>query len=244
MIHVLTTYFDTELEPRNWKKGLYRVPQSIQTKIRRYIRWQDQVAVLYGKLLLQKGLSFFGRQEVSLAELMEGAYGRPQLPGTALDFNISHSGGCVVCALATSGRIGIDVERIRPLRWNEFKSCFTPDEQVALSSATDHTTLFFDLWTRKESVLKADGRGLSVPMDLVAVSEAKTTLSGQTYCLTELDMVPGYRCSLATTFPVDGICLTIVHSEELISLQSMGNNSVPGRGSETIHRFQKSEESS
>ena len=47
----------------------------------------------------------------------EGARGRPEidLPQTSLSFNLAHSGGIVVCALARDAEVGIDIEdRRRP----------------------------------------------------------------------------------------------------------------------------------
>ncbi|UOF91131.1 4'-phosphopantetheinyl transferase superfamily protein [Fodinisporobacter ferrooxydans] len=62
--------------------------------------------------------------------------------------------------------IGIDVERIRPIDLNIARRFFSPVEQRDLSMQPDDAKLeyFFDLWTLKESYVKAKGNGLSIPL--------------------------------------------------------------------------------
>src|SRR5262245_52489534 len=48
-------------------------------------------------------------------ELRAGTHGKPFVPGAPLGFNLSHSRGLGLCAIAP-GDVGVDVEAIRPLR--------------------------------------------------------------------------------------------------------------------------------
>ena len=54
------------------------------------------------------------------------------------------------------------------------RSHFSPQENAALHSTaeSDRQIAFFRCWTRKEAFLKADGQGLSKPLDSFAVSLA------------------------------------------------------------------------
>jgi 4'-phosphopantetheinyl transferase len=81
---------------------------------------------------------------------------------------LSHTGGFAVCAVSHAGRVGVDVESIRrrvPLRILE--SCFAPAERRALGATAepDRAGSFFELWTLKEALLKATGRGLTYPLN-------------------------------------------------------------------------------
>jgi 4'-phosphopantetheinyl transferase len=67
------------------------------------------------------------------------------------------------------GEIGVDVERIdRKVEHLDLaKRFFAPDESAVLAKAPTHHVpeLFFELWTLKESYIKARGMGLSIPLD-------------------------------------------------------------------------------
>lgn len=79
-----------------------------------------------------------------------------------IHFNISHSGDWVVCAFAEAP-VGIDVEKIRKVNFGIAKRFFSEEEVKDLFSMPEHdqTDHFFDLWTIKESYLKAIGTGLT-----------------------------------------------------------------------------------
>ncbi len=103
--------------------------------------------------------------------------GKPELDArknpAALFFNISHSCDQIVFAFSRSHRVGVDVERIRPLP--EFRAIlhghFHPEEAAAIQRlpASEQRQAFFQLWTGKEAFVKGTGEGLSRPLDSFAV---------------------------------------------------------------------------
>lgn len=105
--------------------------------------------------------------------LERNSWGKPQLPPgispLPLHFNLSHSGALVVLALCLRGEVGVDVEervaRSDPGRL--VKRFFAPGEQAWYFSPEvtglddpHRLNLYYDLWSRKEAVVKALGRGL------------------------------------------------------------------------------------
>jgi 4'-phosphopantetheinyl transferase len=108
-------------------------------------------------------VSEFGKPSVSAPRAFAG-----------LSFNASHSGTVAVIAVARAGRIGIDVERLRPLVDAESIATrfFSAGEAAALAALhpRDRVKGFFNAWTRKEAVVKALGGGLSIPLDSFEVS--------------------------------------------------------------------------
>ena len=122
--------------------------------------------------------------------------GKPYLPGDEVAFNLSHSGPHLVIALAPLGRVGVDVECIRPLPELTplVERHFTRAEADMIFSAPrsapsgsgcpgsdfpadppeDDGTLraFFRTWVRKEALLKAVGLGISAPLDRFQVAVA------------------------------------------------------------------------
>lgn len=96
-----------------------------------------------------------------------GAHGKPFLPGGP-SFSLSHSGERMLIAVATRGRVGADVERIRPVRRLDALAArwLAPSEQAWLAAVreSEREAAFFDVWTRKEAFAKALGRGLATPL--------------------------------------------------------------------------------
>ncbi|KCZ54484.1 4'-phosphopantetheinyl transferase family protein [Hyphomonas chukchiensis] len=89
--------------------------------------------------------------------------------------SISRSGGWTLLALGDGRAIGADVEVMRPLDWRAMLGmvCSEPETAAftALAENKPEQTLraFFTLWTIKEAVLKATGRGLRGGAKTVAV---------------------------------------------------------------------------
>jgi 4'-phosphopantetheinyl transferase len=107
--------------------------------------------------------------------LVIGEHGRPRLaqPQAGLDFNWSHSGELAVLAVARGIAPGIDVEcaRQRPRAMELARRFFHAEETAALLALpqADRSAAFFELWTAKEAVLKATGRGISFGLDRLRV---------------------------------------------------------------------------
>ncbi len=88
----------------------------------------------------------------------KGPHGKPRLAGdwAWLRFNLSHSGQLALVAVARDVEVGVDVERIRPLR--EMHSIAR--RWLGLDDIADESE-FFRAWTWHEAVVKALGVGLS-----------------------------------------------------------------------------------
>ncbi len=78
-------------------------------------------------------------------------------------FNLSHCKGLAACLLSPY-ECGVDTERKRPVRERVAARVFSPEEQAALQTAPDPDLFFTQLWTLKESYVKAVGVGISYPM--------------------------------------------------------------------------------
>ena len=130
-------------------------------------------------------------------------YGKPfALAGgiqAPVRFNISHSGSHGLIALAPEGRIGVDVEeRVTRLGIDgTIESMFTSNERAELASAEGEQKihLFFRLWTMKEALVKALGRGLY--LDLSGFEIPVAVRGGVERCSTfHFPQVPAVRWQL------------------------------------------------
>ena len=100
--------------------------------------------------------------------LEASAHGRPELAGGEhgrLAFNWSHSHDQALIALAQGITPGIDLEWLRPhpKALVIARRYFSPDEAARLAAlpTPQRERAFLELWTAKEAVLKALGRGLA-----------------------------------------------------------------------------------
>ena len=103
-------------------------------------------------------------------------YGRPSLDDRKLEFNLSHSGNFALIAVGQEHKVGVDVERIRSdLEQDSIARRFFSANEVAELMALppdQRDFAFFNCWTRKEAYIKAQGSGLTFPLDSFDVSLA------------------------------------------------------------------------
>jgi 4'-phosphopantetheinyl transferase len=179
---------------------LAMMPSGIRASIPRYNRWQDRQATLFGKLLLLRVLRMkfhdTGMQKFQSLEITR--YGKPFIPGGP-EFSISHSGEMVVLAVIQSGAVGIDIEKIRTVNIEDY-SRYLPEvanlhEKYDIDRVND---IFFDCWTKKESVLKGYGQGLLAPLEQVAIKEGTAFFCETTWFIKKLLIDSGYCCHVAT----------------------------------------------
>ncbi len=95
--------------------------------------------------------------------------GRPV--GTS--FNVSHSGQHGLVAVAPNGGLGVDIEERSPRRHLQglIEAVFSPAEQAGFErlGESEKLLLFFRLWTLKEALVKAHGKGLSMDVSQLEI---------------------------------------------------------------------------
>lgn len=177
---------------------------------------RDQDRYIVGRGLLRIIISGYLKIEPGRLRFRYNSYGKPSLANefnaTSSKFNLSHSHGLAVFAVACGREIGIDLEMIREdfATMEIAEQCFSAREVAALRTLPPElrTQAFFTCWTRKEAYIKARGEGLSFPLDCFDVS----LLPGEPACLLhvagaaeealrwsfrEFDLGKGYVGSLA-----------------------------------------------
>ena len=100
-----------------------------------------------------------------------GVSGKPRLAAglAPLEFNLSHSEGLAVVAVARERAVGVDVEHLRdvPEALGIADAYFSPPEREELHSLrpSERREAFLRCWTRKEALTKASGEGLGTRID-------------------------------------------------------------------------------
>lgn len=204
-IHIFYLTHTEKIPEPLFEQFLLQLPEHFRQDIRAYKHWESAQASLLGKMLLQYGLQQLSL-EYTLSDIRITEKERPFLPGT-IDFNISHSGKYVVCAIGELSHIGIDIERHRTLKMNIADRYFTKEECHVIDSATDPQATFFDFWAVKESAIKCDGRGVEVLSRTYVDKVLQNGLqaAGCVYCdekvlhFQQITTEEGYSCSVCST---------------------------------------------
>jgi 4'-phosphopantetheinyl transferase len=158
-------------------------------------------------------------------------YGKPSLSGACGDddirFNLSHSHGLALYAVARGREVGVDLEYCRRrVAFREIaERFFSPREVETFRRLPEHLRreAFFNCWTRKEAFIKAVGEGLSFPLDALDVSLTPgepaallgvrdTGRQAAHWALRELQPAPGYVGAVAAEGPSWQLRCWLAHS--------------------------------
>lgn len=125
---------------------------------------------LTGRLLMKVTLADRLNLAPSQIRLTYNAYGKPQFPN--IHFNLSHSAEWITMVVSRHHRVGIDIEHSTNDCLDIMSKVFTLEEKRFVNmqvSKVDRIVAFFLIWTRKEAVMKAIGKGFSIDPKTVSV---------------------------------------------------------------------------
>jgi len=128
---------------------------------------------VYVRAVLRFLLGHYLGSDAAAIDIDYGAHGKPRLAGahaaSGLRFNVSHSGDQALFAFARGRSVGVDVERHSRRAAMEAiaRRYFAPAEAARIAACDGERRLraFYACWARKEAVIKACGRGLSMALD-------------------------------------------------------------------------------
>ncbi|WP_438348551.1 4'-phosphopantetheinyl transferase family protein [Paenibacillus sp. FA6] len=154
------------IDPLQMQTLMATLPMEKQDRIHRFIHRDDAVRTLTADILSRLRICNKLNIKNSDIQFIHNKNGKPLLHGNdGLHFNNSHSGQWVLCALSDSP-VGIDVELISDIDFDIAEHCFSEQEchDLYAHREDNRQDYFFDLWTLKESYIKAVGIGLSLPL--------------------------------------------------------------------------------
>lgn len=136
------------------------------------------------------------------------SYNKPSSEG--IEFNISHSDGLLAIVLHPSSVLGIDIQKEKkiPNLDRISKNVFNQEELVLLDEEPDDykkLQVFFNLWTRKEALMKALGIGFSRnPRQYSVLSTSfKKGDCSEVFKFHSFDVLPSYQGCVVTQDFID-----------------------------------------
>ena len=181
--HKLSTPFSI----KKWAFYYPQMPEDIQERIRRYRKEENKYQLMIGRLLLKEGMQQLGFKDFKLADLYYNEFNCP-LWRENINFNIAHSANVIACAFSTTRKIGLDVEEIRRITLSDFAYILNEADKENIQKSTNKLTAFFKIWTIKEAVTKAIGKGLSIDVQQIYIHEKYAVFEGQKWYYQTLDL--------------------------------------------------------
>ena len=144
-----------------------RISNERQQRIFKMRKREARLASLGAEVCLSCALNLPLPLNLNVAE-----NGKPYLEN-GREFNISHSGDYVVCAVDEKP-LGIDIERISRMRKAVFERIASPLEKATAEklSDSDKNEYYCSVWTKKESLLKLTGEGIRKELSGVCTESA------------------------------------------------------------------------
>ena len=139
------------------------LPLDEQARAKRFVTQESRDRFITMRQTLRSLLSQKLGRDMTNVSFHYNDHGKPYLPSCHWQFNLSHAESFGIIALTRDGAIGVDLEAIHPLPElrDLARRYFSVTEQTLLADlrGSEETRRFYQIWTRKEALVK--GLGLS-----------------------------------------------------------------------------------
>jgi 4'-phosphopantetheinyl transferase len=186
------------------------LPDHEKARANRFKKKSDYNSYISVHALLRIELSKLMNIEPRSIGIKESLTGKPFATDKDFPFSISRSFNSFAFVIGRGDQyLGVDIEQVKPEI--DFKSIFrtyySPDEQLYIlqyNKIPDQKKAFYELWTRKEALLKATGIGINTELSKVQVLEGDN----------HIDI--GEEQAFANTFTIS----TVLKNKLMISIAS------------------------
>jgi len=159
-------------------------------------------------------LALYTGKDPDRIQLGSTSAGKPILPGSPIEFNVSHSRDMFVCGISVKSKIGLDIQEVYSISSldkivNNYLSPAEYQYLENLPSSDMRQDHFFAIWTAKEAYLKAVGDGIKENFNQVSIipdsadhrtyrlSLPETTSEEGNWTIRSIDLAEGYSSALA-----------------------------------------------
>ena len=175
-VHIWAAALDVDAAALAKFAGALSVAEKERAAKFKFERLRDRF--IAGRGSLRAILGRYLRVEPAVVDFIYSPQGKPSLApefsSARIHFSLAHSEDLALVAATRAGPVGVDVERIRPLKdAADLVSRFFSARESELFqklAADRKPEAFFNLWTRKEALLKATGEGLAGGLNRVEVT--------------------------------------------------------------------------
>jgi 4'-phosphopantetheinyl transferase len=209
-IHIWHAKLDTSLTQAHQQRDLLSTDE--RTRADRFFSPKDRCHFIIARATLRRILSLYLSIPASQIEFAYTTHNKPYIPlfiDTPLQFNLSHSHDVAICAVTWQYAVGVDIERVKDTYHEGIaKRYFSASEFANLMAlpTVKRVSAFYHLWSRKEALIKATGRGFDIPLHSFSVAiqdiYESVQLEDMKWSLLSLTTYPGYQAALASNQPI------------------------------------------
>lgn len=188
---------------------------------------RDRYVASHG--LLRYLLSFYVGLKPHEIQYSVNPFGKPFLKKNSGDvqFNMSHSKDYAAYIMALDCQVGIDIEwKDKNINFEEISDLvLSPGETNSFHKLTPEEKFqtFYDIWSRKEAIVKAVGEGLSYPIKAIEVMNSVDnvkgcyTVNGNTFYCSKLHNPNDYAGAVALEYKVDKLIQIDMTTHQIIN---------------------------
>jgi 4'-phosphopantetheinyl transferase len=178
------------------------------------------------KCALRILLGAYCKQHGQALEFAGGFNSKPMLVGSEpLHFSISYTPGCTLIGIALSP-IGVDIEKVdAAFRYQDIsETCFSLQEQAYIAQSAAPSAAFYQLWTRKEALVKATSKGIdddfqSVPsLDGLHVTQGELLATASNWTTSSVLLSPAYSAAVSYQSSSTAGDIAVHTPDDLLSL--------------------------
>lgn len=211
MIDVVAVNIKNKMNIGLFNHCLSYVSREKQERIKKFRKAEDAQRALIGDILSRRIISDSLCIKNNDIIFEQNEYGKPFLKHIKdFHFNTSHAGEWIICATHNLP-LGVDVEHIQPIEFDIAKQFFSEEEYIDLMNrdSLHRLSYFYELWTLKESYIKAEGKGLSILLNSFSFRinsneiVFKSKNESKNYCFKQYDIDSNYKlavCGLEDKF--------------------------------------------
>lgn len=144
--------------PESFELLLQMLPQVIRNRIETYKTERDYRLRIMGKALLAYAIRDLNLDpDIILPSYKHDLSNKPFFTQPGIHFSISYSIDMVACAVSQGTKIGIDIEKIRPIALHLMRDYFDKGTWKKIIDTTQPNIEFYKQWTIREAALKVSG---------------------------------------------------------------------------------------
>lgn len=197
-----------------------------KSKLQKLKHREDKLRCLIGEILVR----YIIAETISIKDsdiiFETNIYGKPFLRDYSdFHFNISHSGDFVLCAIDNKP-IGIDIEKVLSIEYEAIVTNFFTSKEmnyIMRGNFKNQINKFYEIWTIKESYVKAYGQGINMSFKDFSVDYNKEEYIGvirenkYDKCnIKGFSLEPDYKVAICSFNPINFKQITFIDVENLI----------------------------
>jgi len=189
-----------------------QLPENLVKSVNQYQDVSDRKSRMISKLLLEILVRKIVPDQNFFWNLYQkDSFSKAYFEGLEMNFSASHHENFSVVCATRKKQCGIDSELIKPLAVDVYNDFLHANEKEFIHEQINPQTAFFEIWTKKEAVLKASGLGISHELQSIDLHENAVQINSEKYFTKELNLSENSITYIATTDEI-----TRLNIEEII----------------------------